>query len=73
MGGGGSVLSLGGAGGGGEGDEKSETLRDLFWTTYSKLDAVLQGLRVVWEVASRIGGVSGSFLSSEKGREGIEI
>ncbi|KAF7320273.1 Sec8 exocyst complex component specific domain-containing protein [Mycena kentingensis (nom. inval.)] len=32
-----------------------ETLRDFFWTTYSKLDAVAQGLRVVYEVANRIG------------------
>lgn len=32
-----------------------EILRDLFWTLYSKLDAVLQGLRVVYEVAKRIG------------------
>jgi Exocyst complex component Sec8 C-terminal len=35
-----------------------ETLRDMFWTLYSKLDAVLQGLRVVYEVANRIGSVS---------------
>ncbi|KAG9314216.1 exocyst complex component sec8 [Chiua virens] len=32
-----------------------EILRDLFWTIYSKLDAVTQGLRVVFEVANRIG------------------
>ncbi|ETW86911.1 hypothetical protein HETIRDRAFT_377575 [Heterobasidion irregulare TC 32-1] len=32
-----------------------EILRDLFWTLYSKLDAVTQGLRVVYEVANRIG------------------
>ncbi|KIJ46391.1 hypothetical protein M422DRAFT_66747 [Sphaerobolus stellatus SS14] len=32
-----------------------ETLRDMFWTLYSKLDAVLQGLRVIYEVANRIG------------------
>ncbi|KAJ3563576.1 hypothetical protein NP233_g8850 [Leucocoprinus birnbaumii] len=32
-----------------------EVLRDLFWTLYSKLDAVAQGLRVVSEVANRIG------------------
>ncbi|TDL28204.1 hypothetical protein BD410DRAFT_818641 [Rickenella mellea] len=32
-----------------------EILRDFFWTLYSKLDAVLQGLRVVYEVANRIG------------------
>lgn len=34
-----------------------EILRDLFWTLYSKLDAVTQGLRVVYEVSSRIGSV----------------
>ncbi|KIO33872.1 hypothetical protein M407DRAFT_65131 [Tulasnella calospora MUT 4182] len=32
-----------------------EPLKDLFWTLYSKLDAVLQGLRVVYEVSNRIG------------------
>ncbi|TFK36881.1 Sec8 exocyst complex component-specific domain-containing protein [Crucibulum laeve] len=32
-----------------------EILKDLFWTVYSKLDAVAQGLRVVSEVANRIG------------------
>ncbi|KAK4047934.1 exocyst subunit [Microbotryomycetes sp. JL201] len=31
-----------------------ETLRDLFWTLFSKLDAVLQGFRVAYEVAMRI-------------------
>ena len=31
-----------------------ETLRDLFWTLFSKLDAVLQGFRVAFEVAGRI-------------------
>jgi exocyst complex component 4 len=35
-----------------------EILRDLFWTLYSKLDAIMQGLRVVYEVANRIGSVS---------------
>lgn len=35
-----------------------EILRDFFWTLYSKLDAVAQGLRVVTEVATRIGSVS---------------
>ena len=35
-----------------------EVLRDLFWTLYSKLDAVTQGLRVVYEIANRIGSVS---------------
>lgn len=34
-----------------------ETLKDFFWTVYSKLDAVTQGLRVVYEVANRIGSV----------------
>ena len=34
-----------------------EILRDLFWTLYSKLDAVAQGLRVVTEVSNRIGSV----------------
>ncbi|KAH7910695.1 Sec8 exocyst complex component-specific domain-containing protein [Hygrophoropsis aurantiaca] len=32
-----------------------EILKDFFWTVYSKLDAVTQGLRVVYEVANRIG------------------
>ncbi|KAG5647569.1 hypothetical protein DXG03_008922 [Asterophora parasitica] len=32
-----------------------EILKDLFWTLYSKLDAVGQGLRVVYEVANRVG------------------
>ncbi|KAI5481854.1 exocyst complex component, sec8 subunit [Pseudohyphozyma bogoriensis] len=31
-----------------------ETLKDLFWTLFSKLDAVLQGFRVSYEVATRI-------------------
>lgn len=35
-----------------------DILRDFFWTLYSKLDAVAQGLRVVYEVANRIGSVS---------------
>lgn len=35
-----------------------EILKDLYWTLYSKLDAVAQGLRVVYEVANRIGSVS---------------
>ena len=34
-----------------------EILLDLFWTVYSKLDAVAQGFRVVTEVANRIGSV----------------
>ncbi|KIJ21922.1 hypothetical protein PAXINDRAFT_124220 [Paxillus involutus ATCC 200175] len=32
-----------------------DILRDLFWTVYSKLAAVTQGLRVVFEVVNRIG------------------
>lgn len=35
-----------------------EIMRDFFWTLYSKLDAVAQGLRVVYEVSNRIGSVS---------------
>ena len=34
-----------------------EILKDLFWTLYSKLVAVAQSLRVVTEVANRIGSV----------------
>jgi exocyst complex component 4 len=34
-----------------------EILRDFFWTLYSKMDAVAQGLRVIYEVANRIGSV----------------
>lgn len=34
-----------------------DILKDLFWTLYSKLDAVAQGFRVVTEVANRIGSV----------------
>lgn len=34
-----------------------ETLKDLFWTLYSKFLAVAQSLRVVTEVANRIGSV----------------
>lgn len=37
-----------------------EVLRDLFWTLYSKLDAVTQGLRVIYEISNRIGSVSKS-------------
>lgn len=36
-----------------------ETMRDLFWTLFSKLDAVLQGHRVVYEVAGMIASRSG--------------
>lgn len=34
-----------------------EILKDFFWTLYSKLDAVAQGLGVISEVANRIGSV----------------
>lgn len=34
-----------------------EILKDFFWTLYSKLIAVSEGLRVVYEVANRIGSV----------------
>lgn len=34
-----------------------ETLQDLFWTLFSKLDAVLQGFRVAYEVSLRIAEV----------------
>lgn len=35
-----------------------EIMKDFFWTLYSKLDAVAQSLRVVYEVSNRIGSVS---------------
>lgn len=38
-------------------ESNTETLKDLFWTLYSKLDAVLQGFRVSYEVAMRIAEV----------------
>ena len=44
-------------------ESDQETLRDLFWTLYSKLDAVLQGFRVTYEVANRIGRVSSAFIA----------
>lgn len=57
-----------------------EIMRDFFWTLYSKLDAISQGLRAVYEVANRIGSVSFafvfyelqlSFLSVEEGFQGL--
>ncbi len=36
----------------------AETLRDLFWTVYAKLHAVIEGHRVVFEVVNRISSVS---------------
>jgi exocyst complex component 4 len=41
-----------------------EILRDFFWTLYSKLDAVIQGFRVISEVANRVGSVRASYFSS---------
>jgi exocyst complex component 4 len=38
-------------------EKNREILRDLFWTLYSKLDAVVQGLKVVSEVSNRIASV----------------
>lgn len=35
-----------------------QIIQDLFWSLYSKLDAVAQGFRVIYEVANRIGSVS---------------
>lgn len=40
-----------------------EVMKDFFWTLYSKLDAVAQGLRVIYEVSNRIGSVGHSFRS----------
>lgn len=37
--------------------QHAEVLRDLFWTLYSKLAAVLEGHRVVFEVARWISSV----------------
>lgn len=38
----------------GQVERDSETMRDLFWTLFSKLDAVLQGHRVIFEVVTKI-------------------
>lgn len=35
-----------------------EIMKDFFWTLYSKMDAVAQGLRVIYEVTNRIASVS---------------
>lgn len=45
-----------------------EVLKDLFWTLYSKLDAVAQGLRVIYEVANRVGSVRDSCLTQSTRR-----
>ncbi|CAB4383870.1 unnamed protein product [Rhizophagus irregularis] len=37
-----------------ENDSQMEILRDLLWTTYSKLDAVLQGHRFILDIVERI-------------------
>lgn len=47
----------------------AETLRDLFWTLYSKLDAVLQGFRVAHECVQRISEVCALPASSLSLRE----
>lgn len=39
---------------------EAETLRDLFWTVFSKLNAVIEGHRVVFEVVNRISSVRGA-------------
>ncbi|KDN51404.1 hypothetical protein K437DRAFT_272907 [Tilletiaria anomala UBC 951] len=36
-----------------------ETMRDLFWTLFSKFDAILQGHRAVYEVTTRISSRTG--------------
>jgi exocyst complex component 4 len=36
---------------------EAETLRDLFWTVYAKLHAVVEGHRVVYEIINRISSV----------------
>ena len=46
----------------------AETLQDLFWTLFSKFDAVLQGHRALYEVASRISSRSGYSSSTPLGR-----
>lgn len=50
-----------------------ETLKDFFWTVYSKLDAVTQGLRVVYEVSNRIGSVRVTFFTPFDLHEGVII
>lgn len=47
-----------------------ETMRDLFWTLFSKLDAVLQGHRVVFEVITKISsrGASSAYKAVKVGR-----
>ncbi|KAJ6604476.1 exocyst complex component sec8 [Mycena vulgaris] len=42
-----------------------EILKDFFWTLYSKLDAVAQSLRVIYEVANRIGSPGALFPLAE--------
>ena len=37
----------------------AETMRDYFWTLFSKFDAILQGHRAVYEVSSRISSRAG--------------
>jgi exocyst complex component 4 len=49
-----------------------DILRDLFWTVYSKLAAVTQGLRVVFEVVNRIGSVSNTIFRHALGCEQLK-
>ncbi|GBB95205.1 hypothetical protein RclHR1_00250003 [Rhizophagus clarus] len=44
-----------------EDDPQMEILRDLLWTTYSKLDAVLQGHRFILDIVERISKVRNYF------------
>ncbi|GAA97566.1 uncharacterized protein L969DRAFT_42229 [Mixia osmundae IAM 14324] len=64
-----SLLRLGAADGIAA-EANAETLRDLFWTLYSKLDAAVQGFRVAYEVCLRINQRRG--LNSSNGvRDGL--
>lgn len=51
-------------------ERDSETMRDLFWTLFSKLDAVLQAHRVVFEVVTKIGsrGASSAYKAVKIGK-----
>lgn len=51
-------------------ERDNETLRDLFWTLFSKLDAVLQGHRVVFEVITKISsrGASSAYKAVKIGK-----
>jgi exocyst complex component 4 len=51
-------------------ERDNETMRDLFWTLFSKLDAVLQGHRVVFEVVTKISsrGASSAYKAVKIGK-----